>query len=90
MLYVGFLYTYVHRLFSQDNQLSVVYKMSRQGLVGTSIVLSIVRTIWSFYLLTPSGFIYIRQQDHQGRTRLLVTQTVQLMLAEMHLLFVIV
>ena len=49
---------------------------------------SIVRTIWSFYLLTPSGFIYIRQQDHQGR-RLLVTQTVQLMLAEMHLLFVI-
>ena len=47
-----------------------------------------VRTIWSFYLLTPSGFIYIRQQDHQGR-RLLVTQTVQLMLAEMHLLFVI-
>ena len=31
MLYVGFLYTYVHRLFSQDNKLSVVYKMSRQG-----------------------------------------------------------
>ena len=52
-----------------------------------NLIRSIVRTIWSFYLLTPSGFIYIRQQDHQAM--LLVIQTVQLMLAEMHLLFVI-
>ena len=30
MFHVRFLYTYVHRLFSQDNKLSVVYKTSRQ------------------------------------------------------------
>ena len=64
MFHVGFLYTYVHRLFSQDNKLSVVYKMSETR--SPNLIVSIARTIWSFYLLTPSGFIYIREQDHQA------------------------